>query len=159
MCEYCGCQSLPAISLLTREHDHVAGLISRVRAAHERGDVAELAALATRIATVLAPHTAVEEQGLFPALAGEFADQVDRLSGEHREIEQVLGEAAGGGVPADPGWPDRLMAALRQLREHILTEQDGVFPAALSRLEPDEWDAVDAVRARVGTTLPETART
>lgn len=157
MCEYCGCQAIPAISLLTQEHDHVASLISQVRAAHEQGDVAEMAALATRIAAVLGPHTAVEEEGLFPALAGEFPDQVDRLVGEHRQIERVLGDAAGA-VPADPAWPAQLMMALWQLREHILDEQDDVFPTALSRLEPGDWDAIDVVRERVGTTLPVTAR-
>ncbi|HEY7595571.1 MAG TPA: hemerythrin domain-containing protein [Actinophytocola sp.] len=153
MCDCCGCQALPAISLLTQEHDHVANLVSHVRAAHERGDVPEMATLATQIAAVLGPHTTVEEEGLFPVLAGEFSGQCDRLVGEHRRIEQVLGEAADG-VPSDPDWPGRLMAALWQLREHILDEQDDVFPTALSRLEPADWDAVDAIRQRVATTLP-----
>jgi hemerythrin-like domain-containing protein len=43
------------------------------------------------------------------------------------------------------------------LREHILKEQDGVFPAALAALSPEEWDAVDAVRSRVGSSLPATS--
>jgi hemerythrin-like domain-containing protein len=41
-----------------------------------------------------------------------------------------------------------LAAALGLLREHILAEQDGVFPAALSRLGTDDWEAVQAVRDR-----------
>ena len=48
------------------------------------------------------------------------------------------------------------------LREHILTEQDGVFPAALSRLDPADWDRVDKARLRVtetGTTLVDTGAT
>ena len=46
------------------------------------------------------------------------------------------------------------MHALWVLREHILKEQDGVFPAALAELDPAQWDEVDAVRARVGSVAP-----
>ena len=75
------------------------------------------------------------------------------LRDEHRRVEAVLG-AASTGTPADPSWPDELIATLRLLREHILKEQDGVFPAALTSLSGADWDAVDAVRARTGTLLP-----
>ena len=42
------------------------------------------------------------------------------------------------------------------LREHILKEQDGVFPAALGALGSEEWERIEGVRARVGTALPAT---
>lgn len=154
MCEYCGCQELPAIRDLTREHDEVVALISHIRAAHTNGDLTAMADHVNRIARILGPHTRVEEEGLFPALADEFPDHIAGLTAEHRLIEGVLAEAASG-VPADSTWPGRLVAALHLLREHILAEQDGVFPAAFGRLDPAAWDAVDAVRRRVGTDLPE----
>ncbi|WIM93477.1 hemerythrin domain-containing protein [Actinoplanes oblitus] len=153
MCEYCGCQEVAAIDLLTREHEHVVNLVGDVRAAHAAGDVAGMAALARRIAEVLRPHTAVEEGGLFPLLAGDFPGQIAALEEEHRRIEAVLGAAAAG-TPGDPAWPQRLLDTLEVLREHILKEQDGVFPAALTTLDGTGWDTVDAVRARVGTLLP-----
>lgn len=152
MCEYCGCQAVTAIDELIREHDLVVNLIGEVRAAHG-SDVARMAEIARRIAAVLGPHTEVEEHGLFPALAGDFPEHVVALAGEHRRIEAVLGEAADA-VPADPAWPQRLLAMLDLLRDHILKEQDGVFPAALATLGADDWNAVDAVRSRVGTLLP-----
>ena len=40
---------------------------------------------------------------------------------------------------------------LTDLREHILREQDGVFPAALVSLDNDQWDALAAARARVAS--------
>jgi len=153
MCEYCGCQAVTAIDELTREHDLVVGMISTVRTAHLDGDLERMADLARGIAAVLAPHTAVEEHGLFPLLAGDFPEQVARLEAEHRRVEAVLG-AADGGTPADPGWPDRLIEALDLLREHILKEQDGMFPAALTSLSGSDWDTVDEVRDKVGTLLP-----
>ncbi|MFJ6070702.1 hemerythrin domain-containing protein [Streptomyces sp. NPDC093065] len=153
MCEYCGCQSLASIDELTREHDEVVALISRVRTARGAGDTVAAADLARRIAAVLTPHTRVEEHGLFPAMAAEFPGRIAALEAEHRRIEAVLAEAADG-VPADPAWPDRLLDVLGLLREHILKEQDGVFPAALATLTTEQWEDVEAVRARAGSALP-----
>ncbi|MEU9186664.1 hemerythrin domain-containing protein [Streptomyces sp. NPDC048484] len=158
MCEYCGCQSLPQIAELTREHDLVVNLIGDIRTAHRNADVPRMARIARHVSAVLVPHTAVEEQGLFPPLAEEFPDNIAALRGEHRHVEAVLGEAAAG-VPADPAWPRRLLDALDLLRNHILKEQDGVFPAALAGLSTEDWEAMDAVRSRVGTMSAEFATT
>jgi hemerythrin-like domain-containing protein len=148
MCEYCGCQSLAAIDELTREHETVVKLVGDVRSADRDGAIPRMAEVARQIAAVLEPHTQVEEQGLFPAMAAEFPDHIAALEDEHRRIDAVLAEAATT-VPADPGWPKRLMEAMALLREHILKEQDGVFPAALAALSTEEWEAVEAVRSRV----------
>ncbi|KUL34390.1 hemerythrin HHE cation-binding protein [Streptomyces sp. NRRL F-4489] len=152
MCEYCGCQSLTAIDELTREHDEVVRLIGHLRSARQEGVTPRMAEVAREIARVLGPHTEVEEQGLFPALAGDFPEQIAALADEHRRIEAVLAEAAEG-TPTDPAWPDRLLAAMAVLRDHILKEQDGVFPAALAHLGTEEWEAVEATRARAGSPL------
>lgn len=153
MCEYCGCQSLASIDELTREHDEVIRLISHLRPAHEKGGAARMAEVAREIATVLGPHTRVEEHGLFPALAGDFPEQIAALEAEHRRIEAVLDEAAGGAAPSDPAWPGRLMEAMAVLRDHILKEQDGVFPAALANLSTEEWEAVETARSQAGSAL------
>ncbi|MCX3288885.1 hemerythrin domain-containing protein [Streptomyces nigra] len=152
MCEYCGCQALETIDELTQEHDEVVRLISHLRPAHEDGGVLRMAEIAREIAKVLGPHTEVEEHGLFPALAGDFPDQIAALEAEHRRIEAVLDEADGAFL-TDPTWPDRLMEAMAVLRDHILKEQDGVFPAALANLSTEEWEAVEAARAKAGSTL------
>ncbi|MFE9646282.1 hemerythrin domain-containing protein [Streptomyces sp. NPDC006365] len=153
MCEYCGCQSLASIDELTREHDEVVRLISHLRPAHRDGDVDRMAQVAREIATVLGPHTQVEEHGLFPAMAGDFPEQIAALEAEHRRIEAVLVEAADGGTPPDPLWPDRLLEAMAMLRDHILKEQDGVFPAALANLSTEEWETVEAERLKAGGAL------
>ncbi|MGZ4614691.1 MAG: hemerythrin domain-containing protein [Actinomycetes bacterium] len=148
MCEYCGCQALTAIAELTAEHDLVVNLAGEARRAMDAGDLDTAADRARTIAATLVPHTAVEEGALFPALADEYGDHVTGLIAEHRLIEGVLAEAATA-TPSDPSWPARLEHALWVLREHILKEQDGVFPAALAVLGPAQWDAVDAARGRV----------
>jgi len=149
MCEYCGCQAVPAISLLTAEHDTVVNLIGQVRAAVEQARLDEAAQGCRRILTVLGPHTRVEEQALFPAMRAEFPDQIDALLAEHRSIDAILAEAAAG-TPTAPDWPRRLLGALHDLREHILKEQDGVFPASLAILAHEDWEMLDRVRGEPG---------
>ncbi len=145
MCEYCGCQSLAAIAELTAEHDQVVDLIGEIRAAHRLGDVETMLELCRRIMAVLATHTMVEEQGLFPVMALDFPEQIAILQGEHRRIETILAEANDALAP-DPTWPSRAIDALVLLREHIFKEQDGVFPAALSTLSSAQWDRLEELR-------------
>jgi hemerythrin-like domain-containing protein len=148
MCEYCGCQQIATIAELTREHDDVVAIISRIHSAMVGQRRDEVARGCQQILAILAAHTVVEEEGLFPEMADEFPEHIEVLRSEHHEIEKVLREAADA-IPDDPTLPDRLVEVLFLLREHILKEQDGVFPAALVALDPDQWERIEAVRARV----------
>lgn len=152
MCEYCGCQDIATIAELTREHDAVVAEIAQVRTCVRAGDAEGAARSARRISELLRPHTAVEEHGLFPHLAHEFPDHIADLVREHREIDAVLAEAALG-TPQEHDWPTRLLGAMERLRDHILKEQNGVFPASLAVLDSPAWAAVEAVRARAGSAL------
>ena len=148
MCEYCGCQQIATIAELYSEHDAVVAHVSLIHSALAGERPGEVASSCQQILAILAPHTVVEEEGLFPEMTDEFPDHIQVLRSEHREIEEVLDEAAGG-FPDDPTWPDRLVAVLHLLREHILKEQDGVFPAALIALDADQWERIEAVRAQL----------
>lgn len=152
MCEYCGCQDIAAIGELTREHDAVVAHIAEVRAFLRDNSIEGAAKTARRIAELLGPHTVVEEEGLFPLMAEEFPAHIEALEREHREIESALAEAADG-TPDDPTWPARLLAALEMLREHILKEQNGVFPATLTVLDTAGWERVATVRGHAGSAL------
>lgn len=157
MCEYCGCQEIAVIDELTREHDAVVALIGQVEGSMAGHDLESVVWRCRLISAILGPHTVVEEEGLFPEMAGQFPDHVAVLLSEHRRIEDVLGEAEHG-LPDDPTWPDRLLSGVFLLREHILKEQDGVFPAALAALDADQWESIEAVRAQI-TTAPTTLAT
>lgn len=148
MCEYCGCQQIDSIAELYREHDAVVALVATVSSALADQRREDVVSSCSQILAILRPHTVVEEEGLFPEMSDEFPEHIEALRSDHREIEKVLGESAAG-YPQDPTWPDRLRSALFLLREHILKEQDGVFPAALIALDPQQWQRVEAVRSRV----------
>ena len=152
MCEYCGCQDIAAIGELTREHDAVVAHIAEVRSFLRDNSIEGAATTSRRIAELLGPHTVVEEQGLFPLMAEEFPDHIEALEREHRQIESVLAEATDG-TPDDPTWPARLLAVLELLREHILKEQNGVFPATLTVLDTAGWERVATVRGHAGSAL------
>jgi hemerythrin-like domain-containing protein len=153
VCEYCGCQEIASIAALTAEHDAVVNLIGTANAAVRAGDLPAAARQVAWILEVLGPHTVVEEQGLFPALAGEFPDHVEQLTGQHRTIESALEQTSLPDGVTTQAFGESLVKALYLLREHILAEQDGVFPAALAALGPDEWAAVEAVRSRAGSAV------
>ena len=147
MCEYCGCQQITVISELTAEHDRLRELGHDLATAASRSDLAGARPLAAEMRKVLGPHTAVEEDGLFPALSEDFGDPIGRLVDEHRTIDATLGALADLAEPDGwPTWAAEVERTLHDLFEHILKEQDGVFPAALSMLSPAEWDAVAAAR-------------
>jgi hypothetical protein len=152
MCEYCGCQQIASIGELTREHEAVVAEIAEVRAFLRDQDLDGAAKASRRIGEILRPHTAVEEHGLFPLMSEEFPDHVDALEREHRIVEGVLAEAADD-TPSDPAWPERLLSALDLLREHILKEQDGLFPASLTVLDSEGWEQVEALRTQVGSAV------
>jgi hemerythrin-like domain-containing protein len=159
VCEYCGCQAIEVIADLTAEHDRLRELSRDLSDAARSGDLRAARMLTDPMRAILGPHTAVEESGLFPALADAFPEQIAVLTGEHRAIDAVLAELAEG-APAT-GWTDLVLAALSQLFEHILKEQDGVFPAALAAFSVHDWNGVAAVRsaASSGIGVGQTAKT
>jgi hemerythrin-like domain-containing protein len=146
MCEYCGCQELDVVAELTAEHDRLRGLGRHLAAAVDAGDPLAAQPVALAMGEVLGPHTRVEEAGLFRALYADFGPKLDALVDEHRGIDAALAELAAG-TPT-PGWQVRTRQVLAQLFDHILKEQDGVFPAALATLTAADWESIVRVRDR-----------
>ena len=147
MCEYCGCQQLDVIGQLTDEHEDIRNVGRTLTDAVSRRDLETARTVARRMLELLDPHTRLEEQGLFPELAGEFGDQLAELEHEHVQIEGALGALAGDAPP--PDWTARTQDALALLFDHILKEQDGVFPAALAVVTTDGWERVTRIRDAV----------
>ena len=139
MCSYCGCQATQLIADLTREHEEIINAAGVMRRAAVLTDV-DAARAATRVAalelaSLLDPHTAGEEGGLFVELSAlvDFTEYVLSLSEDHSYLDATLRRVADGAL-------DDVEPFVRRLHLHIQREEDGLFPAAAMALDIDAWD-------------------
>jgi len=107
--------------------DHHAALVLARRI--ERGEV-DVAGVRERFDADLAPHFAIEEEVLLPALreVGE-ATLAERTSHDHDTLRAHLAAAEAGALAG-------LASFGRVLAEHVRFEEQEVFPACESRLAP-----------------------
>ena len=139
MCHYCGCREMPLLRDYIAEHERATNSGGEAVRAIDRGDLGRARHLLAEMATELASHWQGEEAGLFRVMAREelFAEHITPLVREHRELAELL-------ATIDIGKPEGQQAirtAMSELYEHISKEEDGLFPASLTSLSGDEWDA------------------
>lgn len=140
MCQYCGCRDMPLLRDYTAEHERTINLAGDAIRALDGGDSVRAGELAGLMAEELRSHWQGEEEGLFVQLLDSdeiFADYIDPLIAEHRELDAFL-RAMDLTAPADQ---KRFRAEVVALREHIYKEEDALFPASVTTLDGDQWDA------------------
>lgn len=139
MCHYCGCRDMPLIRDYIAEHERATNLGGDAVRAIDRGDLAKAHELLVAMGAELRSHWRGEEDGLFAVMARDelFAPHIGPLVQEHRELEDLLRTVD----LADPADQQRVRTAVFELHEHIAKEEDGLFPASLTALSGDEWDA------------------
>ena len=139
MCHYCGCRDTPLIRDYIAEHERAMNLGGDAVRAIDCGELGKAADLLGAMATELRTHWQGEENGLFAVMGRDelYAGHIDRLVREHRDLETLLGAVE----LSDPTDQDRVRTAVFELHAHIAKEEDGLFPASLTALSGDEWDA------------------
>jgi len=139
MCHYCGCREMPLIRDYIAEHERATNLGGDAVRALDRGDLAKAEQLLTAMGAELRCHWQGEENGLFAVMGRDelFAEHIDPLVREHRELDELLRTVD----VTDPVDQSRVRAAVFALHEHIAKEEDSLFPASLTALGGDEWDA------------------
>ena len=142
MCHYCGCRDMPLIRDYIAEHERATNLGGDAVRALDHGDLDTARQLLARMGDELRSHWQGEEQGLFTVMGRDelYAEHIAPLVREHRELEQLLREVD----LADGADRERVRTAVFELYEHIAKEEDGLFPASLTALDGDEWDAAMA---------------
>lgn len=138
MCDHCGCREVSPIERLTTEHEAMLDLSGEIRTALRDGRESAARAMFTQLMAILGPHAKAEENGLFSVMRHRedtYDDYLDRLEADHRRLHH-------GGATAIS--PDRMIAVLDDLSEHIRAENVGLFPAALATLSGDDWEVVRA---------------
>lgn len=138
MCQYCGCRDIPLLRDYIAEHALSLNLGHDAVRAIDRGDLSEARLLLDDLAAELNAHWRGEENGLFAVMSREemFAEHIEPLVSEHRELDELL-------ATVDLTTADGRQAirdAVDDLFEHIRKEEDGLFPAALTSLDGDDWD-------------------
>lgn len=125
---------------LTSDHHHALVLARRVAREHATGGADLVRIVRETFERELAPHFAVEEEVLLPALAeaGEVA-LVERTREEHALLHGHLAAAEAGDMA-------RLADFAALLERHVRFEENELFPAAEARLGDDVLVAVAARR-------------
>lgn len=139
MCHYCGCREMPLLRDYMAEHERAVNLGGAAVRALDRGDLGRTGELLAAMGEELASHWRGEENGLFAVLEKDelYAQHIAPLVREHRDLAGLLESAD----LSDQNDRDRLRQAVNDLHEHIAKEEDGLFPASLTALGGDEWDA------------------
>ncbi|MEO7235159.1 MAG: hemerythrin domain-containing protein [Lapillicoccus sp.] len=133
---------MPLLRDYIAEHERAVNLGGAAVRALDAGDPSRARELLAAMAEELASHWRGEEGGLFAVMEKDelFAEHIAPLVREHRELAGLLESAD----LSDLDDQDRVRHAVDDLHEHIAKEEDGLFPASLTALAGDEWDAAMA---------------
>jgi hemerythrin-like domain-containing protein len=134
---------MPLIRDFVAEHERALDCADDMLRAMDRRDSGAAVRLLARMQALLLPHWEGEENGIFQVMAAreeQYADYVKPLIAEHRELAQLLAHVD---VSTADG-EQALRAAFDELKSHIRREEDGLFPASLTALAGDDWDAAMA---------------
>ncbi|MFF4535273.1 hemerythrin domain-containing protein [Streptomyces aureus] len=124
------------------EHEAVTDLAEAAVRRLVAGEVDTAQAMVAPMAEQLRSHWKGEEDGLFAVMKvdAEYTDYIAALEREHRELDAFLAALD----LHDPRRRAEFVAAMDELRHHIAKEEDGLFPASLTALDGDEWNATMA---------------
>jgi len=133
---------MPLLRDFIAEHERAMNHGGEAVRALDRGEHDRARELLAAMGDELQSHWRGEENGLFAVMGCDdlFAEHIAPLVREHRELEALLESVD----LADSGDRDRLRKAVFDLHEHIAKEEDGLFPAALTALDGEQWDAAMA---------------
>jgi iron-sulfur cluster repair protein YtfE (RIC family) len=130
---------MPLIRDYVAEHERAMNLGGDAVRSIDRGDLDEAGALLAALRQELRTHWRGEERGIFAVMRSEpeYDAYIRPLEQEHRELDELLTTVD----LRDRGDQQKIRVAVDELYEHILKEEDGLFPASLIALGGAEWDA------------------
>ncbi|PJE23900.1 MAG: hemerythrin [Mycobacterium sp.] len=152
---------MDALTFLRQDHKSVLGMLEVLDGAPE-SDGAQLSGLETMVNNLIiseSQHEAVEEQFFWPAVrravegGDELADQAIAQEESGKKLLQRLQDSA----PGDPDYHEALKEFVKAGREHIMFEQDVVWPrfsAAVDQQELEQLEGKLETAKKVAVTRP-----
>jgi iron-sulfur cluster repair protein YtfE (RIC family) len=130
---------MPLLRDYIAEHERAIDHGGSVVRALDEADYGRAREFLSAMAAELRAHWRGEEDGLFAVMVTDelFASHIAPLVREHRELDELLATAD----LTDGDDRKRIREAIFELREHIAKEEDGLFPASLTALDGEQWDA------------------
>ncbi|MGV0787773.1 hemerythrin domain-containing protein [Mycolicibacterium sp. XJ2] len=130
---------MPLIRDYIAEHAYVLNLGGEAVRRIDRGDLDAARQLLAQMAEELSTHWRGEENGLFKVLLREelFAEHIEPLIREHRALAILLASVD----LTREADRQAIRDAVEDLWEHTRKEEDGIFPASITELDGDDWDA------------------
>ena len=139
MCNYCGCQDQALIRDYYAEHNASRDLADAARRDMDVGRYAEARDKVARLLTGLQSHWEGEEGGLFAVMVDrypdDFADYIRPLVEEHRQLAEFLRTLD----VTDAGHRQAFAEQVHELYEHMLREEDSLFPASVVTFDGADW--------------------
>jgi hemerythrin-like domain-containing protein len=152
---------MDALTFLREDHKSVLGMLEVLDGA-PAGSGADLSGLGTMVTNLViaeSQHEAIEEQFFWPAVrealddGNELADEAITQEQEGKKLLQRLND----GEPGDPDYQQALQEFVKAGREHIMYEQEVVWPrfeAAVGREELEELGEKLEQAKKVAPTRP-----
>jgi hemerythrin-like domain-containing protein len=142
MCDHCGCRQ-GSIQELMDQHEVISAIGHDIRRCLKDCDEWGARTRLDDLVAILRPHVEWEEAGLFARMSaqGDFVEHVTALEAEHASLYAQVDA-----VSTAVEWESVLLEMLTELDEHIYRENFGLFPGAISVLDADDWEAIEAAR-------------
>jgi hemerythrin-like domain-containing protein len=152
---------MDALAFLRQDHESVLGLLEVLDGAPS-GSGAQSSGLETMVTNLViaeSQHEAIEEQFFWPAVrdalddGDELADQAVEQEQEGKKLLQRLED----GAPGEPEYQQALQEFVKAGREHIMYEQNVVWPrfeAAVSREELEKLGERLEIAKKAAPTRP-----
>lgn len=139
MCNYCGCQDMTLIRDYYAEHNSSRDLADAARRAMDAGAYDTAREEIARLAAELESHWQGEEGGLFAVMVerypDDFADYIAPLVAEHRALAEFLRGLDITDAVHRKAFADQVL----ELHEHMLREEDSLFPASVVTFDGEDW--------------------
>jgi hemerythrin-like domain-containing protein len=136
--------TVDALTFLREDHKSVLGMLEVLDGAPS-GSGAQSSGLETMVTNLIiaeSQHEAIEQQFFWPAVRDAIGDGLADVAVEQEQEGKKLLQMLEDGKPGEPEYQQALADFVKAAREHILYEQDVVWPAFEAAVSLEEREKI-----------------